>query len=151
MDNFHIDITSEGRSALATAMSLAFGKYHSAVAYAIREAVAGEKHKFEDDALQEKYGWMLGPKTQGKPKRLIFFWSDSETVSDRIALPFKLDATGAADFAIRWLGELDYGRQPDHDGDNEKGWRLYCEGWGHVDGHWGAFVAIAPAWAMYGK
>ena len=151
MDNFHIDITSEGQAALTTAMSLAFGQYRNAVAYAIREAVAGEAYKFDDDDLQKKHGWMLRQKTRAKPKRLIFFWSDYEKVADSVKLPFKLDAAGAADFASRWLAELDYGSEPDHDGDNGKGWRLYCESWGHVDDHSSAFIAVAPAWAMYGK
>src|SRR5690349_24893058 len=43
-----------------------------------------------------------------------------------------------------WLAEADYGPQPDHDGDNSKGWRIYNEAWGHVDNLWGAIVAIQP-------
>jgi hypothetical protein len=82
-------------------------------------------------------------------KGLIFYQYDS---SKRMTpLPFKLDAAGAADFATRWLAEADYGPEPDHDGHNSKGWRLYCEDWGHVDGEYQAFVAVKPAWAMHGK
>lgn len=39
----------------------------------------------------------------------------------------------------------------DHDGDNGPGWRVYCEDWGHVGGHWQAFLAIKPAFMWYGK
>lgn len=49
------------------------------------------------------------------------------------------------------IAHADYGRQPDHDGDNEKGWRLYNETWGMVGGDHSAFAAVEPAWAMYGK
>jgi hypothetical protein len=82
-------------------------------------------------------------------KGLVFFWSKDENKS--INLPFKLDASGAADFAKRWLAEQDYGPQLDHDGDNCKGWRLYNESWGRVEGYTYGFVAVQPAWAMYGK
>jgi hypothetical protein len=26
-----------------------------------------------------------------------------------------------------WLEEVDYGEEPDHDGANGKGWRVYCD------------------------
>ena len=57
----------------------------------------------------------------------------------------------AADFAAGWLGHANYGNAPDHDGDNGKGWRLYCEGCGYVDNDHYAFAAVQPVWAMYGK
>ena len=119
MDNFHIDITSEG--SINAAMRIAFsGRSHKASFYKVSAT-----------------------------KGLVFGWSDS--MRDGIKLPFSLDADGAADFATRWLAEQDYGKEPDHDGDNGKGWRLYNESWGHVDDDWAAFVAVKPAWAMYGK
>lgn len=42
-------------------------------------------------------------------------------------------------------------KEPDHDGDNDKGFRLFTESWGQVFGEYQAFVAIEPIWAMYGK
>ena len=38
-----------------------------------------------------------------------------------------------------------------HDGHNSIGWRAYVENWGHVDGKWGAIVAIKPAYLWHGK
>ena len=39
----------------------------------------------------------------------------------------------------------------DHDGHNERGWRVYCEDWGHIgDDHY-AICAIVPAYIWYGK
>jgi hypothetical protein len=123
MDNFRFDLTSEGD--LTKPMEIAFGHYRTAEAY------------------------LIDPK-----KGLIFFWSahaNNNTDKRLVALPFKLDAIGAADFAKRWLAEQDYGNQPDHDGDNGKGWRLYNEDWGRVGARTYSFIAVQPAWAMYGK
>ncbi len=147
MDNFRVDITSEGD--LAPAMALAFSGHRHATGYAVREPVVGARWP-DDECAKHPHLWRSW-KTEPRPRRLVFYWSNSERRADIVALPFKLDAVGAADFARRWLAEEDFGNEPDHDGDNGKGWRIYNEGWGHVDGDWSAFVAVAPAWAMYGK
>ncbi len=81
-------------------------------------------------------------------KGMIFYWSISKNMTP---FPFKMDAEGAAHFVLRWLKEADYGQEPDHDGHNGRGWRLYNEDWGHISNEWQAFVAIQPVWAMYGK
>jgi len=39
----------------------------------------------------------------------------------------------------------------DHDGSNGMGFRLFCERWGYVGECWGAFAALQPIWAWYGK
>lgn len=137
MDNFRLDITCEGRERLMQAMALAFHDRGGggAVGYVVKGEVPAP------GALTD---WSGRPKS----RRLVFFWTLSP---DAQALPFKLDAEGAADFAWRWLQQEDFGGQPDHDGDNGRGWRLYNEAWGHVDSDNRAFVAICPAWAMYGK
>lgn len=118
MDNFAFDMTSEGDEALKTALSL----------------------------FRPPGGKVTGYSTDGK--RLVFFWSDSQTATK---LPFPMTLSQAADFASGWLQHADYGGQPDHDGDNGKGWRLYCENWGQIGRDPYAFAAIEPAWAMYGK
>lgn len=147
MDNFHIDVTSEGD--LAPVMALAFGTYRTAIGYAIRDIVEGVR--WSEEECQRHPSLWRDWKTHPRPRRIVFYWSKTENRADIVALPFKLDAAGAADFAKRWLHEENYGSQPDHDGDNGKGWRVYNESWGHVDGDWSAFVAVSPAWAMYGK
>ena len=83
-------------------------------------------------------------------KGLAFYWTTNECpLVERF--PFWMDAVGAADFAKRWLAEVEYGPEPDHDGDNGKGWRLYCEAWGMIGYDRCAFIAVQPAWAQYGK
>lgn len=147
MDNFRLDITSAGD--LGPAMALAFNPPRHAIGYAIRDAIEGERWS-EAECERHPHLWRDW-KTPPRPRRLVFYWSLTQECEEIVALPFKLDAAGAADFAKRWLAEEDYGSEPDHDGSNGKGWRLYNESWGHVDGHWAAFVAVAPTWAMYGK
>ena len=151
MDNFRFDITAEGDKRLAQAMEIAFMRAAGgkAVAYAVRPAVQGERYPADDPAPHMRNR----EKVAAKPLRLVFYWNKPHRPDDLtlVALPFSLDAAGAADFAIRWLREQEYGCEPDHDGDNRRGWRLYNESWGHVDNDYSAFVAVAPAWALYGK
>lgn len=142
MDNFAFNMICTGKTTLADAIALAFaGAGHkAAVGYVIR---AGHKA-----FTHEAYRHLDKPK---RPDRIIFLWSDYEKKEGYVAFPFKMDAFGCADFAARWLDECAYGREPDHDGDNEKGWRVYNESWGHVEDLHSAIIAVAPAWACYGK
>jgi hypothetical protein len=81
-------------------------------------------------------------------KGLVFLWAVDR---DGIPLPFKMDPLSAAHFAWRWLAETEFPRQPDHDGDNCKGWRIYNDAWGHVGSHRYAIIAVQPVWAILGK
>lgn len=167
MDNFNINITCEGDELLAQTIALVFAargldrtpqgarpdyKRPGATHYAVRPVVEGARQEMPD-GFNGLAPWKFG--LEPKPHRLVFYdnrySSEKPEGGDQVALPFTLDAEGAADFARRWLAEADYGSQPDHDGDNGRGWRVYNEGWGHVDGHRSAIVAITPVWAMYGK
>ncbi len=148
MDNFLINIVSEGN--IAKVMALAFGGHKRVVGYAIRDAFKGEPRDAEKLLKDPRDKYALTWQREPKNRRLVFFWAKTDS-PDFVAFPFEMDSDGAADFATRWLDSEDYGIGPDHDGDNGKGWRLYCEGWGHVDDEWQAFVAVSPRWAMYGK
>lgn len=129
MDNFHIDIVCKGKDVLAKALDIAFAGKGYSTARVTHYAITPEK------------GLILMDCRYGKPSNPA-----------AVALPFTLDPQGAADFAHRWLQETaDYGREPDHDGDNSKGWRVYTEGWGMIGSDYHAFVAIKPEWAMHGK
>jgi len=127
MDNFHFDLTAESDALLRDAMKIAFSKHTRATHY------------------------MVWPE-----KGLVFFWTkpdpkDQVGAPEPVAFPFTMDPIGAADFASRWLAETTYPKEPDHDGDNGKGWRLYNESWGHIGNYWSAMIAVQPVWAMYGK
>ncbi len=88
-------------------------------------------------------GWRVLP-THG----LVLFWVKTEGIN---LFPASLDAEGAADMAWRWLKEADYGPEPDHDGSNSRGWRIYNEDWGHVADSYQAICAVQPEWVMHGK
>lgn len=124
MDNFKVNIYAEGKDTLQVALSL-FDR-------------------------RKTIGWQV--KIVNKRPRLILFWSTSSVALGVITpLPAPLDTAGAADFVWNWLQHADYGPEPDHDGDNGKGFHVWCDDWGHVEELWQAFVAIEPEWAMYGK
>lgn len=45
----------------------------------------------------------------------------------------------------------DWDEDADHDGSNSRGWRVFCEDWGHVVGNHYVFIAIKPAYIWHGK
>ena len=101
---------------------------------------------------QTAIGWSAHARDENGPARLLFFWmAPPKVVRGFTNLPFKATDQDIAIITQRWLDEANYGPEPDHDGDNGKGFRLFCEDWGHVDGHPEAFLAVTTAWAMYGK
>jgi len=68
-----------------------------------------------------------------------------------LSTPFRT-AEAASDFAWHWLQEVaEYGPEPDHEGDNHKGFYLFTGFWGHVLGNSNGIIGIRPCWAMYGK
>lgn len=85
---------------------------------------------------------------QDKDKGLVLYWTERP---EMIPLPFKIDAEAARVVVMGWLAEQDYGKDPDHDGSNKRGWRAYNEAWGRIGDDYGAFLAVQPVWATYGK
>ena len=83
---------------------------------------------------------------------LILFQDGTDIGLDATVLPYPMDYNAATDFAWNWWKQARVEeKEPDHDGNNEKGWRIYNEAWTHINGRWEALVAIKPIWAMYGK
>lgn len=124
-DNFHFDMVGVP---MTLALQVAFSDHNKAVAWAER------------------------PGKNAKAKKLVLFWTVKDSASsDLNRFPSPIDAEAAVALITGWLKEQDYGPQPDHDGDNHKGCRVYNEDWGHVDGDWSAFAAIEPEWLMFGK
>ena len=82
-------------------------------------------------------------------KRLILAWHQP---SQEGFYPFisPVDAETVKPFILAWLQEQP---QPKNWGDVwvRKAFRVYNEGWGHIDGNHYAFVAIEPAEAWIGK
>lgn len=126
MDNFRIDVTWEGEKTFRTILEMV-----------IRQKPGS---KVEYYTLDPEYG-------------MVLFWTEPTQSLKHNAqkLPYKMDPIAAIDFVWNWLKTADYEQQPDHDGDNGKGWRIFNEAWGHVKSEWAAICAIQPVWAMYGK
>jgi hypothetical protein len=141
MDNAQLDIRSEGDANLVMALKIAFFRGRTASHYSTTRprGVPSRDHL------------PMGSLLNQPAPRLVFYWGAPADAHAAQKLPFAMDADGAADFTKRWLASLDYGREPDHDGSNGRGWRVYNHTWGHVDSESYAIVAIEPIWAMYGK
>lgn len=122
VDNFRFDITADRD--LEAVLSLAFARHAKAVAW-------------RADTYDDK-------------PRLVLAWTDAGEGWTPL-----LAAAGpqqAAAMIQQWLDERDYGPEPDHDGSNGRGFRVYNDAWGHVNPYgWPAFVAVQPNWAWYGK
>lgn len=121
-DNYRFLLCSTGDDHFGKIMRLAFASHSRATHYKVTD----------------KHG-------------LILYWTEPKVDKDAIKLPYEMTAEAATSFAWNWLQQAKYSGQPDHDGDNEKGFTVFNEDWGHVGGQWEAFVAIMPTWQMYGK
>ena len=125
MDNFHIDITSHGKTHFELAMRLASREGSFPVRY---------------------YG------LQGKT-RLVFFMYEPPPSSgfDIRELPCDMYLEDYTEFAWSWLysRDCDFGTPPSvHDGETTKGFRVYTDERGFVEGMWQAFVAVEPKWGL---
>lgn len=78
-------------------------------------------------------------------KGLILYWLTGNPVPDATILPFPMTMQDAAVFTAGWLEYAEYGKEPDHDGHNQKGWRVY------TGATYGSIMAVQPVWALYGK
>ncbi len=89
------------------------------------------------------YGYVI----DNSNKRLIFFKSDD--FDTMIPFPACFGPERCAHVAMDWLQEVQYGAEPDLDGDNHKGWLLkMCRPHPYED-H--AFLTVEPLWICHGK
>lgn len=126
MDNFRIDITDNRN--LTEWLTLCMGQHRRAE------------------------GWSAHNDDKGQ--RIIFYWHPPFSPSEQdeyTPLPVPVDASNVSSLVQAWLDKADYGKQPDHDGSNSRGFRIYNEAWGFVDNKRNAIFAVQPVWAMHGK
>lgn len=166
MDNRSIDITSEGRDHIRHALSIAWlGPNYKATHFAIRRV--GRVIKYYANPASEK----LPANAIGTELfRIHHFDQDTSVGSDQPGvktlillsmpehdsqeLPFPLSLEQATAFVGDWLESLDdkeFEPQPDHDGSNYRGWRMFTDCWGHVAEFHCGIVGVQPVWSMYGK
>lgn len=121
MNNRRIDISAEGKKDFELAIQLSMGKYEKFTTKGYRV--------FEN--------------------KLVLYWTKSQ---QSIELPYEMNIDETINFVWGWLQKTPpIEQEPDHDGDNGKGFRIFNDFWGHVFGEYQAFIAIEPIWAMYGK
>lgn len=140
-NNSQVVVVMEGREAFEMAMRLAFHPHKNCKDGAASHYLV--QTKYELDPLPT-------PLFETQHPRLIFFWHDPQKEGAQ-KLPFKMSVEDAIPFAWSWLQKQDYQREPDHDGDNGKGFAVYNEAWGHVGNSYYGICAISPQWAWYGK
>lgn len=139
MDNRVISIQSQGRKAFDLAIQLMFDNAPGGKAtHYFEHPIAGFILLWHEDSFYLK--------DHGNGQH-----SDKQKANK---LPYGMDWKASADLAWNWLQEQSddkYKDFIDHDGDNDKGFRIYNEAWGHVaDSHYG-ILAVYPIWAWYGK
>jgi hypothetical protein len=72
-----------------------------------------------------------------------------------VPFPFGMGAESVVPSVNGWLFDYcimgnRYSPQPDHDGSNSQGWRVFIDDWGRVQGlH--AICGIRPEWCWHGK
>jgi hypothetical protein len=150
MDNFHIEIVARGQEVMARGLEIAFaahgGKADGWGVVGVDPPSDEKKDRYDNRAPS-----LLG--VVNVPHYVLTFYSSRpETRFDYNSFPVPVDAKDAAKVAFDWLKQKgEYGDQPDHDGDNERGFYLFCNTWGHVLGSHYGIVGVGPAWAMLGK
>lgn len=149
MDNDKFLVSGVGLQKLKDCFKLIFND-RKAIGYCIREEEIGQGYDPVEFLINPKDSYVLKP-AKHKIKRLIFYWSEIGSKPDFVKFPFKMNSDLCAEFVDSWLKETEFPKEPDIDGECERGWLTYTEDWGHVDDEWSAIVAISPYWAMYGK
>lgn len=86
---------------------------------------------------------------------LILYWADPGPESGAVMLPYPMCLKQISEFVWGWLESLtsvEWPPEPEHDGSNSKGWRIFNERWSQIDGegHY-AFAKIEPFWQVHGK
>lgn len=146
MDNRTVDIVSVGDESLELALKLIWCSAPGGKASHFKIVNLKEKTRYCNQPTTHHYTELFSD-PEGVPTLILMWHADK----DAEALPYPIDFAGSLQFVKGWLNQANYGKQPDHDGDNDKGWRVFTESWGHVAGYSYSFVAIQPVWAMYGK
>ena len=145
MDNFNMQLTAETQESLRNAINIAFA--HNTPGKTVKSYYVTQ--------LQEKsYEFVKLPDAMLCAPVLVLRWTDAGAYKDDNrpqVLPFNMDAEATTMFVWKWLGQCEYPSEPDHDGDNKKGWFIYADYWGNVANDHYTICAIAPVWAMYGK
>jgi len=163
MDNFTIDITSEGDETLTKALEIAFAhnapgakathysvvKLAQETSYYANKAIGNLSENLKEIPGMHIHHFEKYKQDDNGHLTLILLWSES---NGAVALPYPMKITDAIPFVKGWLENAgDPGKEPDMDGSLDKGWRVFTGAWGHVAGCSCAVVGVQACYAMYGK
>jgi hypothetical protein len=129
-DNFHVTIKADMKY-LTAALAVALAGNKKLWGYSI------DSYPFPD------YEHMS---MRDIPKNGLRFVLCPRQIEGASPFPVLLSPEMCADIIEQWLITVDYGTQPDHDGDNYKGFYLTTTG-----NYISSRVEIRPCWMMYGK
>lgn len=91
-------------------------------------------------------GWYEAPADKGQD---VLILTRLKGAGQRLVSPNKLPHVLSEEQAISmitsWLESQDYGKQPNHDGSNGKGFKAWSPE------HWADVIVVQPRWSMYGK
>lgn len=125
MDNFHFDVSSCAEDHLSLALELAFSGdcQRMAIGY-VRKEIKGI-----DTLVLLSYN----------------------KYPNSIPFPAPLDVYDSTIIVRSFLKNTKSQEQPDHDGYNKLGFRVFNNEWAKVDGIDGSICGIQPAWLVYSK
>ena len=125
--HFLVDVTAHGRDNLDRVLGVAFS-----------DIIAGEKRATHC-------------RVDGH-RQLTLFTRPPKSVEATAAKPFPgpMSCPQVTDFVWWWLQQVRYPTD-EHDGSSRKGWRVFNDQFGIVDGCWETFVAVRPMWIYFPK
>lgn len=162
-DNFKVEVRSSGRDHFDSAVRMAFANAPGGKATHFVSPIAERSCGKCSDGntghwIEKEYCEFKCSKCGGTGKRpphpgMVLLWHEDSIAGVKASLlPYPLNVDGAVDFLWRYLESADFGKQPDHDGSNGKGFIVSTgDFWGHVEGSHYAFIGVYPDWQMYGK
>jgi len=158
MDNFCIDVTAEGRESLRLALVLAFahnapGK--KAIHWAEVPGV-GMALLWHEDEIEYSFtskGKLIAYQELHIRRDEVDKTKSGRVKSQKLMSPATAEA--AVDLVWNWLQSLDDGQYQGSIGDSDvsegRGFRVFCEGWGHFRNSHYTICVVSPVWAWYGK
>jgi hypothetical protein len=147
MDNFNLDVTARDRETLIDALNIVFSHHSVCVGYTVQDDPEGGQRMillWNNPVVAKSYeatAFFPFP-VRAKPGR--------DDVGRDLS-KFQSRVPWLAELIEGWLAVTEYGKEPSHDGDNVKGFRLFTDRLGEVAGHRYAMCIIEPEWAWLGK
>lgn len=86
--------------------------------------------------------------------RMVLYWASDGSLTRPHPFIVPMSGKDVAESVWAWLQTLSrdvFPQEYDHDGGNNRGWKVYTEAWGQISGDTYAFLAIEPHWMVCGK